>query len=162
MLSRWIASLPETEKNTLLFQVASGGGAGGRVSDEPVSAGVREGSDRTFARSQNSGEIRAAGDRRSEDRKRREEEHRRLEQERKAQEKAADRTKHLDDLEKREPESWSRLDGLVATKRPKDYDLAVALLIDLRNVAVRKASSGMFDASKPSFLRKLKKAGLEV
>jgi hypothetical protein len=82
------------------------------------------------------------------------------------------RAKHLDALEKRETESWAQLDPLVATKRPNDYDRAVTLLADLREVAVRKGGSAVFEercrelrarhSAKPSFLRRLKEAGLDT
>jgi hypothetical protein len=64
------------------------------------------------------------------------------------------------------------VDRLVATKRPKDYDGAVALLVDPRDLAERKGGSAVFrerllnvrsrHAGKPSLLRKLNEAGLKA
>ena len=103
---------------------------------------------------------------------RREEERRKLECEREAQRKAAERAQYLDALEKREEESWGQLENLVGTKRPNDYDRAVVLLTDLRDVAERKGCSPAFQqrvrglaelhATKSSFLRRLREAGLEA
>ncbi len=41
-------------------------------------------------------------------------------------ERAESRTKHLDDLARREAAAWREVEALIATKKPKDYDLAVS------------------------------------
>jgi hypothetical protein len=61
------------------------------------------------------------------------------------------------------------VDALVATKQPKSYDQAVAVLVDLRDLAAR-GRAGNFgiriealreaQARKPSFIGRLTKAGL--
>jgi hypothetical protein len=58
-------------------------------------------------------------------------------QARRDRELAEARTQYLDELARREPASWLEVEQLIATKRPKDYDRAVALLVDLRELAVR-------------------------
>jgi hypothetical protein len=85
-------------------------------------------------------------------------------------EKAARREKHLDTIASREAETWLRVDDLIATKQPGRYDEAISLLIDLRDVANRKGKMKEFMAQvtllrnqhekKPSFLKRLEKAGL--
>ena len=50
---------------------------------------------------------------------------------RERQEQAA-RDRYLAGLAKRIPQAWQRIDALIATKRPRDYDAAVTLLSDLR------------------------------
>ena len=85
-------------------------------------------------------------------------------------EQAAARNRHLNMLAKRQADAWRRIDALVVTKRPGDYDAAITLLQDLREVAERKDRSAAFaarvralreaHAKKPSLLTRLKKAGL--
>ena len=87
---------------------------------------------------------------------------------RERQEQAA-RDRYLAGLAKREPQTWQRIDALVATKRPRDYDAAVTLLSDLRDVSEQKGRAVQFvkrvsqlreaHATKPSLLARLKHAG---
>ena len=70
----------------------------------------------------------------------------------------------------REAGVWERLDPLIATKRPDDYDRAVSSLVDLRDLAARKGCTAVFQerlrnlrarhAAKSSLLGKLNQAGL--
>ncbi|MCU0661712.1 MAG: hypothetical protein MUC50_05225 [Myxococcota bacterium] len=79
------------------------------------------------------------------------------------------REKHLDSLVGREGKLWTEVDGLVATKQPKNYDQAVKILVDLRDLADR-GKRGDFglriealrqaQSKKPSFMERLQKAGL--
>lgn len=79
------------------------------------------------------------------------------------------REKHLDSLVGREPELWAVVEGLVATKQPKNYDHAVKILVDLRDLAAR-GKGGDFglrveglrqaQARKASFIERLRMAGL--
>jgi hypothetical protein len=71
-------------------------------------------------------------------------------------------------LAKREREAWRQVDALIATKRPRDYDAAVTLLSDLREMSGRKGRAGPFGqridelraahAAKPSLLARLRRA----
>ena len=66
-------------------------------------------------------------------------------------------------------QAWQRVDGLIAMARARDYDAAVTLLSDVREVNARKGRAGRFaqriselraaHASKPSLLARLRKAG---
>ena len=66
--------------------------------------------------------------------------------------------------------SRATIDGLIATKQPKKYDEAVALLADLRHVcarggreveaATRLARLREEHAKKPSLIERFRKAGL--
>ena len=88
---------------------------------------------------------------------------------RQEREQAAARERHLMTLAKRQPEAWRRVDALVATKRPGDYDAALTLLKDLCEIGERNGLSvevatrirGLREAhaKKTSFLARLKKAG---
>src|SRR5207244_1261999 len=79
----------------------------------------------------------AAYDALVEDKRRKAAERSARERERLAREKAKARAKALDDLARREPAAWREVDDLIATKRPNDYDRAVTLLVDLRELAER-------------------------
>jgi hypothetical protein len=57
--------------------------------------------------------------------------------ERHEQEQAEARTRELDHLASREPAAWREVEQLIGMKRPNDYDRAVALLVDLRDLAAR-------------------------
>lgn len=103
-------------------------------------------------------------------------ERQRIEAERRAKEKARRecdaalaREKHLDSLVGREKKLWVEIDDLVATKQPKNYDQAVKLLYDLRDLAARGEGGDFWlrieglrqaHARKPSFMERLKKARL--
>jgi hypothetical protein len=56
---------------------------------------------------------------------------------RREREQAEARAEYLSELARREPAKWREVEQLIATKRPKDYDRAVALLVDLRDLAGR-------------------------
>jgi hypothetical protein len=173
MLSQWISALPDAEKNRVLLQVASEedphavAGLVRRFQQECLKV-----TDRTPSAPRTAGELRAAADRATKAREHREEELRRLERERQEKERAVKRAKYLDALEKREEDSWTQLDLLIATKRQNDYDRAVILLQDLRDVSARKDCSAIFrgrlrnlrerHAGKSSFMRKLNEGGLDL
>ncbi len=77
--------------------------------------------------------------------------------------------KHLLKLVGREQELWAEVETLIATTQPKSYDQAVKILVDLRDLDARGKSTGFEQrmktfqqshARKPSFINKLRKAGL--
>jgi len=173
LLARWIAGLPDCEKETLLLQVATG-------ENPHVGAGLLRRFQSTLPTApadapparRTAGELCSAAEMRSREKARREEERQRLERERELQRKAAERTKQLDVLETREEAAWAGLDNLIGTKHPSDYDRAVSLLVDLRDVAARANRDASFQqqlrsilerhSTKPSFLRRVKEANLEA
>ena len=89
---------------------------------------------------------------------------------RREREAAILRAKHLDEIAGREPGLWNEVENLISTKQPKSYDSAVELLVDLRDLAARKGKTDEFrtrldaicmaHARKPSFIERLRKAGL--
>lgn len=88
---------------------------------------------------------------------------------RREREAAIARVKYLDSFVGREATLWTEVDGLIATKQPKNYDQAVKLLVDLRDLAAR-GKGGDFGlriealrqvhAKKPTFIERLRKAAL--
>ena len=96
---------------------------------------------------------------------------------RKAEERARDETaaaaaraKHVAALAARQPAAWNDVDRLIASKLPKSYDEAVALLRDLHDVAAQEGTIDRFTghlarlreqhAKKASLMARMKKAGL--
>jgi hypothetical protein len=167
--AEWVASLPEKEKDALLARVVSGEGAAVQALLLRRFRGVSGGnkaaaSTRTVAELWN-----AAGDHKAA-RKRAEEERRREQQAREAAAKAAAYAKHLDELATRQEAMWERAGALIETKNPRDYDIAVTLLCDLRALAERQGETSAFTRRflalreqhqrKPSLQERFDKAGL--
>ncbi len=85
-------------------------------------------------------------------------------------EAALARAKYLGDLASREPAIWLRIDNLVASHKPKNYDEALGLLRDLRDLARQEKREEKFKGriqflrktheKKPSFIRRLNRAKL--
>ena len=121
-LSKWIAALPETEKNAVLLELAEGESAQLRMElmrrfrESQAQTALRAEAVATPARTV--GELLAAGEKLREQRERLEAERRKTERECEEREQAAARARYLDLLAKREPETWDRVASLVATKRP--------------------------------------------
>jgi hypothetical protein len=102
-----------------------------------------------------------------------EEERNRLIEEEIAQQKAeeaANRARYLDQLEKCEGEVWSHIAAHIQKLQPLEYDKAVILLTDLRDLSIQRGTLASFQSSleklrrthsaKTSFLRRLTKVGL--
>lgn len=84
--------------------------------------------------------------------------------------RALARERRLDELSRDEDAAWSRVDALIATRKPGEYDTAVALLTDLRALATREGRNDAFarrstalretHARKPSLIDRLDRAGI--
>lgn len=80
------------------------------------------------------------------------------------------RERRLDELAGEEDTAWSRVDTMIATRRPTDYDAAVTLLTDLQALAEREERHHTFTvratalrhihARKRSLIERLDRAGL--
>jgi hypothetical protein len=169
---RWVAALPDSEKTTLLVQSVREGALGARgqllrrfraeVENTALSLGPLP--RRTAA------ELLSLAERHGEERRRKQAQRQAREKARLEREAAAARGAYLDGLAKREPEVWAKVDALIATKRPGDYDQAVQLLKDLWDLGARSGRSMDIQtrirqlqddhAKKPSFLRRIALAGL--
>jgi hypothetical protein len=116
------------------------------------------------------GELLEAAKARAEERRLREEARAAKERARKEAEAAKARDLRLVALAARQVQSWHEVERLIATKQPRRYDEAVALLQDLREVCVRAGKPGEVasriawmceeHAKKGSFIERLRKAGL--
>jgi hypothetical protein len=170
-VERWVSGLPEAEKTTLLARLIKGGEPHLRAElvrrfrdSFVVPRSGRAVQRRTVA------ELLEAAERRAEERRRREAERAARERARQEREAAEARERHLALLARREEEAWGEAEALIATKQPGKYDAAVALLRDLRDLAVRAGRREEAEArlvrlyeqhaKKPSLIGRLRAAGL--
>ncbi|HBL28483.1 MAG TPA: hypothetical protein DD490_16745 [Acidobacteria bacterium] len=170
-VERWIATLPEATKTDWLVRLA--GGKEPHLRAEMLrrfreSQAPRE--SRSGGAQRTVGEILTAAEECAEKRHREETVRIAAERARREREAAEQRERYLDNLAKREARAWEEVDGLIATKQPGRYDEAVKLLCDLRDLALRRGRGSEAEARllrlreeqarKPSFIERLRKAGL--
>ena len=171
-LEQWVAGLPEAEKSELLLRVLAGHGQHLRAellqrfrrSRLPAGGPEPEPGRRTV------GDLRAAAREQREARRRRERERTARERERRAREEAAARAKHLESLVGREEDLWRQAESAINLKQAREYDRAVQLLTDLRDLSARAQQAADFEArlaqlrqrhgTKRTFLERLDRAGL--
>jgi hypothetical protein len=171
-LEQWIASLPEGDKDALLVGVMNYGGQHlqaelqrrfreERAPRHSTTASRRPG--RTVQQLLAAAEERAEAERRATaEREAQERAHRQREE-------AIARAKHLDGLAGREQELWRQIETLVEVKRAAEYDEAIRLLKDLRDLAARANATAAFrtraadlrarHTRKPSFVARIDEAG---
>ena len=163
-LQSWMRSLPAPEKDAILLRLAEGAGADlrwellRRFRQERTSTGTAGLAD-AGPRRRTVGQLLAARDARAEQK-----------QARVAVAEVAERRTYLDDLEAGEADVWQRIEELIQTKQPQEYDDAVGLLDDLRDMAARSGRSEEIAAHtrelrrrhhrKWSLMRRLDEAGL--
>lgn len=143
-LAEWITEVPAAEKDTLLTMVAGGEGARVQALLLRRFRGIGIG---TMGRSESSRTatgLRAAAESRAAERKKAQEQRRREEQARKAAAKAAAYAQRLDELAAEGEVPWEQVGEMIATKKTSEYDLAVALLRDLRALAKRGGEESAF------------------
>ncbi|MEV0425508.1 hypothetical protein [Micromonospora sp. NPDC050495] len=169
-LRTWVIGLPAPDKDAILADLITGGDSHlrsrllrGYRDEHPADAS-------TPASTRTSGQLLAiAADLRA-GRERRDAEQRERDRVRRERCAAAARQRHLDTLAVDRPAAWQRVDELIATKKPREYDAAVQLLVDLRDLGERDGGSSSFrhrlaelravHARKPSLLERLNLAGL--
>jgi hypothetical protein len=169
-LERWVVALPAAEKDALLIRVAAGDDAHLRTEILRRFLAANAPQSKSGGGGRSVGSLLAAAEERAEARRRREAEREAAERARREHEAAVARAAHLDRLAGREEEIWRQVGTLVETKRPKEYDQAVQLLTDLRDLSVRREQVETFVArlgplrercaKRPSFLERLDRAGL--
>lgn len=147
-LASWVAELPQAEKDGLLVRVLQGEGvplAGSllqRFRQDQARGQVRTGGDEAAGPARRTaGDMLEARDRRAEEKRRRAAERATKEQAQRAREQAAARVRHLDALVGREETLWRQVEAAIATRLPKEYDRAVDLLKDLRDLAERTGTA---------------------
>jgi hypothetical protein len=168
-LAQWVKGLPEADKDAILMRLLGGDEAYLRTEllrrfhGEPGSpAGA--GGDRTV------GQLLAAAEEQSAQRRRLAEQRAAAERARREQQAAAAREQRLRGLAAEGEQAWQRVTAMIDTKRPKEYDAAVALLGDLKALAERGGGTAAFTQRvrqlraehirKPSLLDRLDRAQL--
>ena len=172
-LLTWIRVLPEKEKNDLLVAAASEPGERWRnellrrfqQQNVPSTSQAPNAIQRRTACN-----LLAAAHARAEERARLLDTKRAAEAARQKAEDEANRTRYLDQLGKRQGNAWNQIAAHIQKRQPKEYDKAVTLLTDLRDLAVRRGRVPAFQsaleklrqahAAKESFLRRVAKAKL--
>ncbi|RRR75379.1 MAG: hypothetical protein EI684_04740 [Candidatus Viridilinea halotolerans] len=145
-LAAWVPLLPEAERNAFLVDVACGAThVGPRLLQRLREVGGAQGpvattTSRTFADIQaDVAQIREL---------RLQRERAAAEQERRAKQTAAEQSRRakLEALAQREDAAWARIPALLATRTASGYQEGVALLADLRDLAVQHGQRAAFDA----------------
>ncbi|WP_433269036.1 hypothetical protein ACQPZF_05830 [Actinosynnema sp. CS-041913] len=136
-LAAWVTALPDAEKDHLLLRVIQDQAATVRMellhrfrdhTTPPATAPQQ----RTV------GELLDETARRRAERQQQEEAKRVEEEARRERDRALAHQQRLDELAQDEQAAWARVDALIATRKPADYDAAVALLVDLQTLANRE------------------------
>ncbi|MDM4722304.1 hypothetical protein QTQ03_23000 [Micromonospora sp. WMMA1363] len=170
-LRTWVVGLPARDKDAILTDLITGGDSHLRSrllrryrdahrTDAPAPAAART-----------AGQLRATAAELRAERERRDAEGREHDRIRRERSAAAARQRHLDTLASDQLAAWQRVDELIATKKPREYDTAVQLLVDLHDLAERDRDSGFQQrlaklrtahARKPSLLERLNLAALDT
>jgi hypothetical protein len=171
-LTAWVQTLPVEEKEALLVDAALdiSSHTGAEVLRRfELSRGVSPDSS-AQPKGRKVGELLAAADELSAEKVRQLNERKAEEEARKEREAAEARALYLDQLAERREATWKNVAALIEMKQPGKYDLAVGLLVDLRDVAARRNEEATFRSAvrqlcevhraKPSFLRRVGEAGL--
>jgi hypothetical protein len=168
-LAAWIASLPGAEKDHLLLRVVQDQARIVRMEmlrrfRDTYAATIPDPPRRTMA------DLADGAARRRADRDRRAAAQRTADQARLEAARALAYQRRLDELARHEESAWSRVDAMIATRKPNEYDTAVALVTDLRALAERDGRRDTFirrsaalrqaHARKPSLLDRLNRAGV--
>jgi hypothetical protein len=168
-LRRWVTDLPVADKDEMLLRVLRGDAGLLRPELLRTFHGVTEkppaGERRT------AGDLLAAAEERWAARQQQKREREAAERQRREQAAAAAHEQRLDELARNPVRTWNQVDELIATKRPKDYDAAVTLLLDLQALAVREGEIFEFaeqmmrlrerHARKPSLIDRFDRARLD-
>lgn len=173
VLRRWVSTLSEKEKAEMLVRLVGGREAHLRAEILMVvrrscasEAPAANAEPRTVR------ELIEAAEDRADERRCQEVERAACEKARREREEAAARELRLNALAKRQEEAWRQVEALIATKQPKNYDEAIAMLGDLRDLCVRAGRQAeaaariarlqQEHASKPSLMKRLRQAGLQA
>jgi len=168
-LSRWITGLPAVDKDIILERLITTDDRHLRSEllrryrseqpGTPLTPGPRT-----------AGQLIATADQQRIERERGAARLREVERERRERSAAIARQRHLDALAMDEPAAWHRIATMIDTKKPREYDAAVELLVDLRDLSDRDGHAPGFSrqlaalrsrhTQKPSLLKRLDVAGL--
>jgi hypothetical protein len=171
-LRSWVTGLPAREKDTILTDLITGGDSHLRSQLLRRYRDEHPADPSTTTAPRTAGDLLAAAADLRAERERRDAEQREHERVRRERSAAAARQRHLDALAVDQPSAWQQVDALIATKKPREYDTAVQLLVDLRDLGESEGSTAAFrqrlaelrtvHARKPSLLERLELTGLDA
>jgi FtsZ-interacting cell division protein YlmF len=161
VLKRWVRELATADKDELLLRVLRGEGA--LLRSELLRSFHGETEDRTVDGSRRVSELLAAGEKAWAKRQEAQRKRETAERQRREQKAAEARAKRVQALASNPTKAWKQVDALIATKKPKEYDAAVTLLLDLQAVDTRafKLQMGRLRAQharKPSLIDRFDRA----
>lgn len=167
-LAAWVAGRPVAEKDRLLARVVRGEAARVRMELLRRFRGDTAPTIPVPARRTVAGLLDNAARRRA-DRERRLAAQRAEAEAHREQARLDARERRLDKLADEEDAAWSRVEAMIATRKPAEYDAAVMLLTDLQALAQREDRSDTFTARtialrqtharKPALIERLNRAG---
>ncbi|WP_158846680.1 hypothetical protein [Saccharothrix deserti] len=168
-LTAWVTRLSVAEKDRILERVVQGEAA--RVRMELLRRFRDDTAPATPAPTRRTvGDLLDDAARRRADRQRQLDTQRAEDEAHREQARALARERRLDELADEEDAAWSRVDALIATRKPAEYDAAVTLLTDLQGLAEREDRYDTFTlrtialrqthARKPSLIERLNRAGI--
>jgi hypothetical protein len=175
-LKNWIEQQPLQEKNQLLTDLVGGKRPQlamelrGRYLSEQAAMRRQASLPPPVAGRRTIGELRHAAESLRNERQQRQALAARRKQEAQARQAEEKRKEYLEQLAAREEQVWEEVEKLTATTKTKNYEAAVAMLKDLRDLGEQRNLVDRFDARlddlrahyvrKPAFLQRLKQAGL--
>lgn len=169
-LAAWVTRLPVAEKNRLLARVIQGEAARVRMEllrrfrGDTTAPTIPVPARRTVA------DLLDNVARRRADRERRLAAQRAADEARREQARLDARERRLDKLADEEDAAWARVQAMIVTRKPAEYDAAVTLLTDLQALAEREDRYDTFTlrtialrqthARKPALIERLNRAGI--
>jgi hypothetical protein len=158
----WVAELPLKDKNAILVGLIEGNNP--HIAAELRQRALCEIRAKETATScprsaelRNSGQLSARAKTVGEEQRKQEAERKAKEAAERERERAEAHVKRVESLVGRESELWATVDQLIATRQPKEYDRAVSLLQDLRDLAVRAGTSSAFSQHMSALYRRHKR-----
>lgn len=169
-LAAWVTRLPVVEKNRLLGRVVQGDAARVRMELLRRFLGDTTPTTRPLPPRRTVADLLDDTALRRADRERRLAAQDAEDEARREKARALARERRLDELAGEEDTAWSRIDAMIATRKPADYDAAITLLTDLQTLAERENHHPTFTARttalrhaharKPSLIERLDRAGI--
>jgi hypothetical protein len=171
-LAARVAALAEADRNAVLLDLLNGEPEAARraLLRKLRSAGAANVSPPGVKTDRTAGALVAAANAIAEARRRAQKERAAKEKARREAEAAAERVKYLDRLAGREEKVWGEIEAKVGSKLQAEYDAAIALLKDLRELSVRDGAARSFEArvralqarhvKQVTFVKRLQKVGM--
>ena len=145
-LKLWIGGLPDSEKDTIIFRLINDNDP--HIGNELLQRFRETLSIKDTKNSEKASrtvmELLQKAEAYTEEKERQIAKQKAKEKAHKEKEAAIAREKYLNGLAGRENEIWEKIDALILTKKPKDYDEAIRHLIDLKDLAKKNNTTSLF------------------